>query len=128
MRKKELLAGQYNVYAIYDKISKHYIKLYFASTDEEFIKKYLPDAILYVALRDLQCFKIGILNDVTGELKPTIRKRIQTDCYCFPHHRCSPVGENLSLEEIESAVNETKNALLAQNSADESTEENKTEE
>lgn len=128
MRKKELLAGQYNVYAIYDKISKHYVKLYFASTDQEFIRKYLPDAVLYVALRDLQCFKIGILNDVTGELKPTIRKRIPTDCYCFPHNRCSPVGEDITPEDIENAVNETKNALLAQNSVDESTEENKTEE
>lgn len=124
MRKKELLAGQYNVYAVYDKISKHYKQIYFASNDEDFIRLHLPTIVLTVALRELQIFKIGTFNDVTGELKPTIKKRVNTDCYCFPHSRLSPVGENISHEEIEKAVNETKNEIIAQNSTPD-VEENK---
>ena len=113
MRDKKLLAGQYNVYSAFDKISKHYKGMYFASTDEEFIRLYLPTVILETPLRDLNIFRIGIFNDVTGELKQTIKKRVSTDCYLFPHSRLSPVGENIPIEKIEETVLNTKNEILA---------------
>lgn len=119
MRKTKLLAGQYGVYVAFDKVSKHYTSMFFASTDEDFIRLYLPTCIINTPLRDLQIFKIGIFNDVTGEIKPTVKKRIPTDCYLFPHSRLSPVGENVSLEEIEKTVTETKNEIIAQNSSNE---------
>lgn len=126
MRKSKLLMGLYGVYAVYDKISKHYKKLYYASTDEDFIRLYLPEIILDTPLRDLQLFKIAIFNDVTGELKSCVKKRISTDCYMFPHSKLSPVGENLSLDKIEETVNDVKNQIIASNSVEE-TEENKKE-
>lgn len=121
MRKSKLLAGLYNVYVVYDKISKHYTKMYFASTDQEMIRKYLPEIISSVALREINLFKIGIFNDVTGELKPTVKKLIKTDCYLFPHSRLSPNGEDVSLEDVERVVQETKNqvqAILSTNNSD----------
>ena len=126
MRKSKLLAGQYGVYAVFDKISKHYKGIYFASNDEDFIRLYLPTIILSIPLRELQIFKIGIFNDVTGELKPTVKKRINTDCYAFPHSRLSPVGENITHEELEKQLTETKNKIIAESS--ESEESEKTEE
>ena len=75
MRKEKLLDGTYGVYIVYDKISKHYKSIYFASTDEDFIRLYLPTIILSVALREITIFKIGIFNDVTGELKITTKKK-----------------------------------------------------
>lgn len=114
MRKKELLAGQYNVYAVYDKISKHYKSIYFACNDEDFIRLYLPTLILSIPLRELQIFKIGIFNDVTGELKATVRKSVNTKCYLFPHSKLSPEGENLSHEEIEEELIKTKNKIIAE--------------
>lgn len=128
MRKSKLLAGQYGVYAVFDKISKHYKGIYFASNDEDFIRLYLPTVILSIPLRELQIFKIGIFNDVTGELKPTVKKRINTDCYCFPHSRLSPVGENLTHEEIEKQILETKNKIIAESSENEESENENTEE
>lgn len=113
MRKKNLLAGIYNVYVVYDKVSKHYKEMYFSSTDEDFIRTKLPNVILGTPLRDLQIYKIGIFNDVTGELKPTVRKKIDTDCYLFPHSRLSPKGEDLPLETIEEELIKTKNELIA---------------
>lgn len=124
MRKSKLLAGQYGVYAVFDKISKHYKGIYYASNDEDFIRLYLPTIILSIPLRELQIFKIGIFNDVTGELKPTVKKRIQTDCYCFPHSRLSPIGENLTNEEIEKQINETKNKIIAESSQNEESNKN----
>lgn len=114
MRKSKLLAGQYGVYVAYDKVSKHYTSMFFASTDEDFIRLYLPTIIANTPLRDLVIYRIGIFNDVTGELKPSVKKRIPTDCYLFPHSRLSPVGENVSLDDIEKSVVETKNEIIAQ--------------
>ena len=116
MRKAKLLAGVYNVYAVYDKISKHYRSIHFASNDEDFVRLNLPTIILRVPLRDLQIYKIGIFNDVTGELKPTVKKSVKTDCYLFPHSRLSPQGENITNEELEKFVNETKNEIIAKSS------------
>lgn len=126
MRKTKLLAGQYNVYVVFDKISKHYKAMYYASNDEDFIRLYLPSIILTIPLRELNIFKIGVFNDVTGALKPTIKKRVDVNCYLFPHSKLSPIGENLSHEEIEKEILETKNKIIA--SADEVREEQKAEE
>ena len=129
MRKSKLLAGVYGVYAVFDKVSKHYKKLYFANTDEEFVKIYLPEVISDNFLRDITIFKIGIFNDVTGEIKPCVKKRVPTDCYCFPHSKLSPQGENVSLDELEEVIHKTKNEILASLSEQkENEEENKTEE
>lgn len=113
MKKKDLLGGIYNVYAVYDKVSKHYKGIYFASTDEDFIRTKLAEVFLNTPLRDLNIFKIGIFNDITGEIKQTIKKRVPTDCYLFPHSKLSPVGENIPVEEVEKAVIDTKNEILA---------------
>ena len=123
MRNKKLLAGMYNVYTTFDKISKHYKSIYFASNDEDFVRKYLPSIILEIPLRELQIFKIGNFNDVTGEISKTVKKRVQTDCYFFPKTRLSPTGDDLTHEEIESSILETKNKILA-DSAEESENEN----
>ena len=77
MRKSKLLAINLGVYVVYDKISKHYKDIYFASTDEELIRLYLPTIVTTTALRELIIYKIGIFNDVTCELKPTTKKRNQ---------------------------------------------------
>lgn len=113
MKKKELLAGIYNVYAVFDKVSKHYKKLYFATNDETFVRDKLPEAIIDTPLRDMTVFKIGIFNDVTGEIKQTIKKRLNTECYYFPHSRLSPPGENESIEKIEEVITDTKNQIIA---------------
>lgn len=124
MRKSKLLEGTYGVYVVYDKISKHYKDIYFASTDEDFIRLYLPTIVTTIALRELTIFKIGTFNDVTGELKNTTKKRINTDCYLFPHSRLSPSGENITHEEIEKVVTETKNKIIAESkTTDEEKEE-----
>ena len=113
MRKAKLLAGQYGVYAVFDKISKHYKQVYYASNDEDFIRLYLPSIIMTIPLRELQIFPIGTFNDVTGDLKPTVKKRIDTNCYLFPHSKLSPIGENVTHEEIEKNIQETKNQIIA---------------
>ena len=124
MRKSKLLEGIYGVYVVYDKISKHYKDIYFASTDEDFIRLYLPTIVTTTALRELNIFKIGIFNDVTGELKSTTKKRINTECYLFPHSRLSPPGENITHEEVEKVVTETKNKIIAESkTTDEEKEE-----
>lgn len=106
--KKKLLAGEHNVYAVYDIIAKHYLRLYFNSTDEEFVRLYLPEVIIDRPLRDIEVFKIGELNDVTGIIKPTPKRKVNLNCYMFPHSRLSPKGENLSIKEVEETITQTK--------------------
>lgn len=123
MRNKNLLAGLYNVYVVYDKISKHYKSIHFESTDEEFIRKDLPKIIYETPLRDLQIFKIGIFNDVTGEIKPTSKKKVETDCYCFPMARLSPKGEDIPIEKLQEEILKAKNELLASVGSEENNKE-----
>lgn len=125
MRNKKLLAGTYSVYAVFDKISKHYKSLHFAVNDEDFVRLFLPKIIYSTPLREIQVFKIGIFNDVTGELKQTIKKRIDLNCYLFPHSRLSPEGESLTHEELEDSIIKTKNKIIADSSTVEDSEENK---
>lgn len=113
MRKSKLLAGLYNVYTVFDKVSRHCTKLYFATTDEEMIRLHLPEVLADNFLRDIIIFKIATFNDVTCEIKPTIKKRVPTDCYLFPHSKLSPNGENLKIEEIEQVIHQTKNEIIA---------------
>lgn len=110
---KKLLAGNFNVYAVYDEVSKHYLRLYFNSTDEEFVRLYLPEVVLSTPLRDLSVYCIGQFNDVTGTIEPKIKRRVNIRCYEFPHSRLSPKGESVSHEEIEKTVNDVKNHIQA---------------
>lgn len=123
MRDKSLLAGNYIVFACFDKISKHYISLEFASTEQDFIRTKLPSVLIKCPLRELSVFKIGIFNDVTGEFKKTVKKSIKLDSYYFPHSRLSPPGEDLKLEDIDESIQKTKNEILA-NSSDNKSDEN----
>lgn len=107
-KKKKLLAGDMSVYAVYDIIAKHYLRLYFNSTDEEFVRLYLPEVIIDRPLRDIEVFKIGELNDVTGIIKPTVKRKVDLHCYMFPHSRLSPKGEDVSIEDVEKIITETK--------------------
>lgn len=109
--KKNLLAGKFNVYAVYDSVSKHYLRLYFNSTDENFIRLYLPEIVLSTPLRDLSVYQIGTFNDVTGTIESCVKRKINIHCYEFPHSMLSPKGENVSHEEIEKAVNDVKNEI-----------------
>lgn len=127
MRKsKDLLPGLYNVYAVYDSVSKRYKKLYFNTTDEEFIRINLPTCIIDTPLRDLQVFRIATFNDVSGELKSCSKKKVDIHCYCFPHSRLSPKGEDVSLEDIEKTVNETKSEIIASMNESEDSENKET--
>lgn len=109
--KKKLLAGDFKVYAVYDKVSKHYLRLYFNSTDEDFVRIYLPEVILQTPLRDLEVYQIGEINDVSGIIKSVSKRKINLRCYTFPHSRLSPVGEDVTHEQIEESINKTKNEL-----------------
>ena len=126
--KKDLLGGLYNVYAVFDKVSKRFKKLYYNTTDEEFIRLNLPTCIIDTPLRDLEVYRIAVFNDISGELKHVSKKRVDIHCYEFPHSRLSPKGENVSLEDIEKTVNETKAEIQSQLSDSEESEENKTKE
>lgn len=55
-------------------------------------------------------------------MKQTVKKRVSTDCYLFPHSRLSPVGENIPLDELEKSLQETKNKIIAETSTTEEDE------
>lgn len=115
-KKANLLAGKFNLYGVFDKVSKHYIHTYFNSSDEDFIRLYLPEVILKVALRDLEVHQIGTINDVTGIIEPCPIRKVTLNCYKFPKSRLSPKGEDISHEEIQDAILSVKNQLQAENS------------
>lgn len=112
-KKAKLLAGKFNVYGVYDKISKHYLRLYFNSSDEDFIRLYLPEIVRRTPLRDLEVYCIGTFNDVTGIIEKSTKRKINLKCYYFPHSRLSPPGENTTHEEIEETINRVANQLKA---------------
>ena len=112
MRRKEDLIGLYNVYTVYDKVSKRYRGTFYHTTDEDMIRITLPSILLDFPLRDIEVYRIGTFNDVTGELGKATRKRINTRCYLFPHSRLSSDGDNITHEELEKKMQEKKVSMI----------------
>lgn len=102
------------VYTIYDSVSKKYRGCFYHSTDEEMIKITLPTILMDFPLRDIEIRRIGMFNEDTGELFPSNHVIIPTNCYTFPHSRLSSHGDDLSLEDLDKAMKDKKNEMIAQ--------------
>ena len=127
MLKKNEKFGTHNIYTCFDKVSKKHFGTFIHTTDEDMIRTSLPIILMDKALRDIKILRIGRFDEDSGTIFATKPVVVHTDCYTFPHFRCSPLNENLSLEELDTAMKEQKNSMLAKISDFES-EENKKEE
>ncbi len=123
----EKKSNELYVYTVYNKVSKKYNGLFYHYTDEEMIQKSLPIILMDYCLRDIEIQRIGIFNDDNGYLVPTDsdKKIVDTNCYLFPHSRLSPEGEDLSLDEIQKSMQNTKNEILAKSKTVENKSEDK---
>lgn len=111
--KKQNLNYTHFVYTVYDSVSKKYRGTFYHSTDEEMIRTTLPTILMDYALRDIEIHRIGMFDEDSGELFACRHVIIPTDCYTFPHSRLSSVGDDLSQEELDTAMKEKKNELIA---------------
>lgn len=105
------------VYTVYDSVSKKYRGCFYHANDEEMIRTTLPTILMDFPLRDIEIRRIGMFNEDTGELFSSHHVIIPTSCYTFPHSRLSSVGDDLSTEELDKAMKEQKNEMLAKLSA-----------
>lgn len=97
-----------NVYTIHDKIADLYVGLTYHYTDEDMVRNFLPTVLMDYSLRDIEIICIGIFDENKGLIENTIHRRIDTDCYLFPHSRLSPEGDDAKLEDIEKKCKEIK--------------------
>lgn len=112
-KKKDKL-GNHFVYSIYDTVSKKWRGTFYHTTDEDMIRISLPTVLMDFPLRDIEVWKIGTFDDDSGELFPIRHVLIPTNCYLFPHSRLSSDGDDESLENIDSAMKEQKNKMIAE--------------
>lgn len=115
--KKQNLNYTHFVYSIYDSVSKKFRGCFYHSTDEEMIRTTLPTILMDYPLRDIEIHRIGMFDEDSGELFATKHTIIPTDCYLFPHSRLSSVGDDLPAEELDTAMKEKKNEMIANLSA-----------
>lgn len=108
MIKKEKLVGTYYMYTVFDTVGKRFHGTFYHTTDEDMVRITLPTILMDYPLRDIEIYKIGIFNDVTGKITSIPHKKINTKCYTFPHSRLSSIGDDVSLEEIEKLAQDTK--------------------
>lgn len=113
LSKKKNLNYTHFVYTVYDSVSKKYRGTFYHSTDEEMIRTTLPTILMDFPLRDIEIHRIGMFDEDSGELMATRHVIIPTDCYLFPHSRLSPVGENLSQEEIDKEMKKQKVEVIS---------------
>ena len=113
-KSEKVSRGNFNVYTVFDTVSKKYRGTFIASTDEEMIRTSLPSILMDFALRDIEIIRIGHFNDDTGSLVGGEYVHIPTDCYTFPHSRLSCDGDDLSPEEVDKAMKKHKAELVAQ--------------
>lgn len=97
-----------NVYTIHDKIADVYVGLTYHYTDEDMIRTFLPTVLIDYSLRDIEIICIGIFDENKGVIEQAEHRKIDTNCYLFPHSRLSPDGEDEKLEEIEKKCKEIK--------------------
>ena len=112
-KKKKDLNYTHLVYTVYDSISKKFRGCFYHSTDEEMIRTTLPTILMDYTLRDIEIHRIGMFNEDTGELFSTHHVIIPTDCYTFPHSRLSSKNDNLDINELDKAMKERKNEIIA---------------
>lgn len=113
MFKKNKTNYTHFVYTVFDSVSKKFRGCFYHTTDEEMIKITLPTILMDFPLRDIEIHRIGMFNEDTGELFATNHTIIPTDCYLFPHSRLSSVGDDLSVEELDSAMKDKKNEIIS---------------
>lgn len=108
MKETELKTRCKNVYTIHDKIANVYVGLTYHYTDEDMIRNFLPTVLMDYSLRDIEIICIGIFDENKGVIEQTPHRKIETNCYLFPHSRLSPDGEDEKIENIEKTVKEIK--------------------
>lgn len=103
-----------NVYTIFDTVSKQYVGLFYHSTDEDMIRTTLPSILMDYPLRDIQIVCIGTFDDVKGVVHSVkVRRTLSTSKYLFPHSRLSSKGDDLSLDELDKGMKESKANAIA---------------
>ncbi len=108
MIETELKTRCKNVYTIHDKVADVYVGLTYHYTDEDMIRTFLPTVLMDYSLRDIEIIDIGIFDEHKGIIDNCTHRKVDTNCYLFPHSRLSPEGEDVKLEDIEKKCKEIK--------------------
>lgn len=101
------------IYSVYDSVSKQYRGTFYHSTDAEMIKVSLPSLLMEFPLRDISIYCVGYFDPTTGDIKPCHHVKIPLDSYTFPHSRLSSKGDDLTLDEVATEMQKTKNEMIA---------------
>lgn len=112
------------IYTIYDTVSNIYRGTFYHVNDKEMIKITLPSLLMEFPLRDIKIYRIGRFSSKNGVIESIPRKQVSTDCYLFPHSRLSSVGDDLSLEELDKGMKETKNKIIASQTSNDDKKQN----
>lgn len=100
------------VYSIYDTVAKRYRGTFYHPTDEDMIRTTLPTILMDYPLRDIEIYRIGIFDDISGTIRPCIKHLVSTSQYTFPHSRLSSKGDDLPLEEIDVEMKKQKAEMI----------------
>lgn len=100
------------IYSIFDTVAKRYRGTFYHPTDEDMIRTTLPTVLMDFPLRDIKIYRIGIFDDINGDIKSCVKKEVSTNKYLFPHSRLSSTGDDLSLEEIDTEMKKSKAELI----------------
>lgn len=118
----------YNIYSIYDTVSKEYVGLFYHSTDEDMIRTSLPSVLMDYPLRDIEVYRIGNFFRDKGTIKGcSIRTKVRIDQYLFPHSRLSSKGDDLSLDELDEGMKKSKADAIARLAVKKDGDDNKKE-
>lgn len=112
------------IYTVYDTVSNVYRGTFYHVNDKEMIKITLPSILMEFPLRDIKIYRIGRFSSKSGVIESINRKQVSTDCYLFPHSRLSSVGDDLSLDELDKGMKDTKNKIIASNSSNDNKKQN----
>lgn len=108
----------FNVYTVFDTVSKSYKGLFYHYTDEEMIRTSIPIILADLPLRDVEVYQIGIFDIENGIIQSSSRKKVNLNKYPFPHSALSSKGDDLSLEELDKGIKEHKAQIIASLSPD----------
>lgn len=105
-----------NVYALFDKVSKRYLALTFAESDDDYVRQALYPTLMDYPLRDVEYYQVAEFDNKTGVLSPCPHRLGSWEAYKFPVTRMSGTGDDISLDEIDKHAKESKASFVAQQS------------
>lgn len=99
------------IFAVFDKVSKNFVSLHLANTDESFVRSSINGLLMDYPLNDIEYYCVGFFDLDSGLIKAITPRKGSWDKYNFPETMASR-DKFLTLEQLEEFAKNKKHEFI----------------